>query len=173
MPQVTIDVSTPAYRTVRFHCLSGDVLAVRSGVALRWMSPVGLLNTEERAGRRQLSFVYRDDDAADDDVVLQFGVLHSDVVDRVAFSVRRLSVAAVDRMWRPTLACVGALPRPSAGEPADHIVIPLDGPVIVAARRAVHPSYIVDRLMMRQRAVAAADVESALFDGAQSERQYA
>jgi hypothetical protein len=173
MAQITIDISTPPDRAVRFHCLSGDVLAVRAGGALRWLAPGGLLDSAERAGRRRLSFAYRDGEAPDESVVLDLGTFRSDLVDRVAQSARRLSVTAVDRRWRPTIACVGALPRPSGGETAEHIVMPLDGPVVAAARRIVHPSYIVDRLMMRQRAIASADMETMLFGDARSERRYA
>ncbi|MEJ0042308.1 MAG: hypothetical protein WDM81_08865 [Rhizomicrobium sp.] len=65
----------------------------------------------------------------------------------------------MDRRWRPTIARLGRVPEaaPATAE------IALEGPDIVAARRIVHPSYILDRLIARQRAIVVEEIEAMLY----------
>ncbi len=163
MPQLIIDISAPAERDLRFHCLSGDELAVAFRAGLHWLKPAGFFGEPTRAGRRRLAFAYAGE-TSEHDLIVDIGRFRSEVVERIVQSARRLTPAAVDRMWRPTMTRIGQLPRPHRS--ADHLVVPLSGSKVAAARRIVHPSYILDRLMMRQRAVAFADMESLLFDPA-------
>ena len=150
-------LDTPLTSALRAHVLAGDGLAVARDGALLWLSPVRIDVAGASGGRRRLSFVYGADGET---LTLTLGVFAPDIVEAVLNACRRMSMAAVDRRWRPTLSRLGRLPEPGA-QPAT-AVTRLDGSIIAAARRAVHPSYLLDRMMLRQRALAVAAVETLL-----------
>src|SRR5258707_2711681 len=138
---------TPAARRLREHVLAGDDLAVARGGALLWLTPSRTDIADASRGRKRLAFSYRADDG--ETLTLHFGLFAPARIRAVLAERHPLSMAAVERRWRPTLSRIGRIPEPGSGDGIKAVAIRLDGPAVAAARRAVHPSYLVDRLMMR------------------------
>ncbi|MEI9988683.1 MAG: hypothetical protein WDM86_01485 [Rhizomicrobium sp.] len=158
MQPLIVRVDTPAARQIRFHCLAGDELAVRQGEMLVWLRPAGRIG--QSGVRQRLAFAYRSD-LDDCALSLEFGLFDPLTVEYVARASDRIAMAAMDRRWRPTIARLGRIPGEAARVATAEVR--LEGPDIVAARRIVHPSYILDRLIARQRAIAVEEIEVMLY----------
>ena len=150
-------LDAPAMRAIRAPVLAGDDLAVARDGGFLWLAQQTIAQTPARGGRTRIGFVYRGDG---EELSLTLGLFRADIAEAIAQGCRRMSLRAVDRSWRPTLSRLGRIPHADAAR--EGAVTRLDGPVVVAARRAVHPSYLLDRLMMRQRALALAAIEDML-----------
>jgi hypothetical protein len=94
-------------------------------------------------------------------LAVEFGLQTVEVAAAVEAAARSMSLEAADRKWRSMMSCLGPVPSPQGSGAVQRVVLP--GPDIVAARRALHPAPMVDRLMMRDRALAADGVEAQLF----------
>jgi hypothetical protein len=151
-------LDVPSMRAIRGPVLAGDDLAVRQGGELSWLAPDGIEIVPAGGDRRRIVFRYRGDDGAV--LTLPLGTFTTDAIATVLAIRERLSLAQTDRAWRPTLSRVGHIPEPDGR--ALTTVVPLAGPFIAAARRPVHPSYLMDRLMMRQRDLAADEIDALL-----------
>ena len=149
------NMTTVEAQQLRQHCLCGDELAWR-GVG--WSEPLGAVIEEAGRGEQPLAFRYRF--ANGEDWRIEFGRFRPDVIEEILGIVRVLPLAAADRRWRTLAARLGPVPSIDG---TIRKVINLSGREIVAARRAVHPCHIIDRLMMRDRATVMAEVETLLF----------
>jgi len=156
-----VRVDTPAARQIRFHCLAGDALAVRHGDALVWLRPDGRIGQSGGSARQRLSFAYRSELDADLALSLEFGLFDPQIVEWVVRALDWMTPTAMDRRWRPIVSRLGRMP--DLVEAAPVATVQLEGPGIVAARRIVHPSYILDRLIARQRVIVIDEIEAMLY----------
>jgi hypothetical protein len=139
---------------LRFHCFCGDELCWRDN---SWSMPLGPLVDETRHHTHRLAFRYRRDDG---EWMVEIGRYPAETVDEVLEIMRLLPLSVGDRRWRALVSRLGPVP---ALEEVHKKIITLSGREIIAARRDVHPSHIVDRLMMRDRATAMTEIEMLLF----------
>ena len=139
---------------LRMHCLCGDELRRRGD---SWSAPLGPVTSDADNGTRTLRFRYRSDEEV---WSVEIGRHPEATVVAVLEIIPALPLSAGDRRWRALASRLG--PVPEIAE-VHRRAVPLAGREIVAARRAVHPSHIVDRLMMRDRAMAMAEIETLLF----------
>jgi hypothetical protein len=164
---VTLNVlraDTPRAARLRFHCLSGDDLALASGMIPTWFFQVGpLLTAGDRPHR--LMFIYSSNLDARRTFAIDVGTTTSDVVARILQLASGLTVAAADHKWRSFVSQIGHLPEPVSGEECSKKIMRISFSDVSAARRTVHPAYIIDHLMMRARMSAATQFEELLYGG--------
>jgi hypothetical protein len=151
---VLASAPTPEARNLRMHCLCGDDLAWRGDI---WFAASGVV-TEASGDGVRLTFRYRSADGQER--TIEFGRYDPHTVQETLEIARDLPPDAADRRWRALAERAGPVP-PMAG--CTTKTVALSGGEILAARRLVHPSYIIDKLMMRDRAMAVAEVETLLF----------
>lgn len=154
LSRLSATAQTAEAQRLRLHCLCGDELAVAGEP--QWFEPLGSVTEDAGDGCRDLLFLYR----GPNDLAISFGRRPADVVGEILDLARDLSLTAADRRWRALAARLG--PVPLLTNDPQRATIPLDGRVIVAARRAVHPSHVIDRLMLRDRERLMGEVERLL-----------
>lgn len=155
--QVTVlaTASSAEARQLRMHCFCGDDLLSRDGP---WLRALGPSAEDSASGETRLVFRYRAGTGEEHSV--EVGRMSRDALEECLEIAGALRLDAADRRWRCLAERVGPVPRV-----VDAVTktIALSGREIVAARRLVHPSHIIDKLMMRDRALAMAEVETLLF----------
>ena len=164
---ITLNVlraDTPQAARLRFHCLSGDDLALASDMTPTWFFQVGpVLTAGDRPHR--LLFIYSSNSDAPRTFAIDVGTTTSAVVARILQLASGLTVAAADHKWRSFVSQIGHLPEPASGEECSKKIMRFSFSDVSAARRTVHPSYIIDHLMMRARASAATQFEELFYGG--------
>jgi len=153
--QAIVSAVLPEARQLRLHCLCGDDLQWRD---LGWSVAAGPAQEEAARGERRLIFRCALADGSERGI--EFGLLPQEQAERVLAIARELTLQAADRRWRALAERLGTVPTIHH---ATTKVLPLGTREIAAARRLVHPSHVVDRLMLRDRAEAVAEIETLLF----------
>lgn len=152
---------TPAARQLRFHCLCGDDLALAGNGAPGWLSTQGVRIRDGGHGLSRLSFVYGAD--GESALVIELGQHVPETAAVIEAAMAEMSLEAADRKWRSMMSCLGPVPRPASRAVSTTQRFLLSRQDVVAARRVLHPAPMVDRLMMRDRMLAAEAVEAQLF----------
>lgn len=155
----------PATRALRLHCLFGDDLAFAApGGGLRWYRQLTQdASSWSDSHTGHLSFSYGAEVGPDDGFVVSFGNIPGAAM-LAALALRgRCTPEVAERKWAPMVALMGRMPRLAEVPRVPSAVMALPrGCEFAAARRAVHPSHLVDRLLLRERANAAREFERIL-----------
>jgi hypothetical protein len=157
----------PEDRRMRLHAVLGDWLwmAAPNG-AFAWFTADGI-RTQDKPGMALIRLRYQSCDA-DGSIEICLG-RHPKQVAAALVDLRLANTpSAAERRWRQFTARFGAFPRAADRHPTAEETAPFRG-TAVRVRRPVHPSAVIDRLMLRDRLIAG-DALERLLTGASLRR---
>jgi hypothetical protein len=149
---------------MRLHAVLGDRLWMAApGGPVAWFSPDGI-RTQDRPGMALILLRYQSCDA-DGSIEMCLG-RHPRKIAAALVELRLANTPlAAERRWRQFTARFGAFPRAAGRPPTEsEETAPFRG-IDVRVRRPVHPSALIDRLLLRDRLIAGEALERLLTGG--------
>jgi hypothetical protein len=131
--------------------------------AFAWFDP-NVIRAQDRPGMTLILLRYQSREG-DSSIEICLGRHPKKVAAALAELRLANSPSAVERRWRQFTARFGAFPRAACRQPTEsEETAPFRG-TDVRVRRPVHPSALIDRLMLRDRLVAGEALERLLTGG--------
>lgn len=149
-----IDVAESEARALRFHGLCGDELGVSREGGINWYARLSQSATHDR-----LVFTYRASAYPIETLILHLCVPDQTTLSVILDLTNRLKFQTAEAKWRPMASRFGHHPSPN--EIATQIA-EFSFRNFVGARRPVHPSQVVDRLIMQERNVTMKEIDALL-----------